>query len=42
MLDNASEEDPYEELILGATTVSTGDELVQHDGANMVLKRRRP
>jgi hypothetical protein len=39
MLDVA---DPYEGLIPGEEAVSIGDELVQHEGARMVLKRRRP
>jgi hypothetical protein len=39
MLDIA---DPSEELVLGEEAVSTGDEPVQHEGARMVLKRRKP
>jgi hypothetical protein len=42
MLDVASAEDLSEELIPGEETVLTGDEPVQHEGARMVLKRRRP
>jgi hypothetical protein len=42
MLDVASGEDLSKELIPGEEAVSTGDELVQHEGAQMVLKRRKP
>jgi hypothetical protein len=42
MLDVASAEDLSGELIPGEEAVSTGDEPVQHEGARMVLKRRRP
>jgi hypothetical protein len=42
MLDIASAEDLSEELIPGEEAVSTSDEPVQHEGARMVLKRRRP
>ncbi len=42
MLDVAAAKDLYEEFILGEEAVSTGDEPVQHEGARMVLKRRRP
>ncbi len=34
--------DPSEELVPGEEAVSTGDEPVQHEGARMVPKRRRP
>jgi hypothetical protein len=42
MLNVASEEDLSEELIPSEAAVSTSDELVQHEGAQMVLKKRRP
>jgi hypothetical protein len=42
MLDAATVEDLSEEFIPGEEAVSTGDEPVQHEGARMVLKRRRP
>jgi len=42
MLDIASTEDLSEELIPGEEAVSMSDEPVQHEGARMVLKRRRP
>jgi len=42
MLDAAAAEDLSEEFIPGEEAVSTGNELVQHEGARMVLKRRRP
>jgi len=42
MLDVTSGEDLSKELIPGEEAVSTGDEPVQHEGARMVLKRRRP
>jgi hypothetical protein len=42
MLDVASGEDLPKELIPGKEAVSTGDEPVQHEGARMVLKKRRP
>jgi hypothetical protein len=42
MFDVASGEDLSKELIPGEEAVSTGDEPVQHEGAQMVLKRRRP
>jgi len=42
MLDVAAVEDISEEFIPGEEAVSTGDEPVQHKGARMVLKRRRP
>ncbi len=42
MLDVASEEDLSEELVPCEEAVLTGDEPVQHKGARMVLKRRRP
>ncbi len=42
MLDVASAEDLSGELIPGEEAVSTGDEPVQHEGAQMVLKRKRP
>jgi len=42
MLDVASAEDLFEELIPSEEAVSTGDEPVQHERARMVLKRRRP
>jgi hypothetical protein len=42
MLDVASGEDLYEELIPGKEAVSMGDEHVQHEGTWMVLKKRRP
>jgi hypothetical protein len=42
MLDVALEEDLSEELVPGEEAVSTGDEPMQHEGARMVLKRRRP
>jgi len=42
MLDVATAEDLSKEFIPGEEAVSTGDEPVQHEGARMVLKRRRP
>ncbi len=39
MLDIA---DPSEELVPGEEEISIGDELVQHEEARVVLKRRRP
>ncbi len=42
MLDVASTEDLSKEPIPGEEAVSTGDELEQHEGTRMVLKRRRP
>ncbi len=42
MLDVVAAENLSEEFIPGEEAVSTGDEPVQHQGAQMVLKRRRP
>jgi hypothetical protein len=42
MLDIAAAEDLFEEFIPGEETVSKGNEPMQHEGAQMVLKRRRP
>jgi hypothetical protein len=42
MLDVATAEDLSKEFIPGEEAVSTGDEPMQHEGARMVLKRRRP
>jgi len=42
MLNVASVEDLSEEFIPGEEAVLTGDEPMQHEGARMVLKRRRP
>ncbi len=42
MLDVASAKDLSGELIPSEEAASTGDEPVQHEGARMVLKRRRP
>jgi hypothetical protein len=41
MLDVAEAENLSEEFIPGEEAVSTGDEPVQHEGTQMVLKRRR-
>jgi len=42
MLNVAAVEDLFEEFSPGEEAVSMGDGLVQHGGARMVLKRRRP
>ncbi len=42
MIDAASEEDPYEELLPDEETVSTSEESMQNEVARVVSRRRRP